>query len=508
MIIGLDGKPLSSKQKYRARASGFSNSAASITKPVFKGWDWSGGSPDDDIVANLSIIRQRSRQLTMEAPIIAGLYKTLTTNVVGDGLRPEPTPDVDYLNMSPEDARKWKADTLRFWKIFAESIDCDAYRRDNFYELTRLILRSQLESGDCFVTLPSFSRTNGIFDLKVQVIESDCVCDPLDGAGTEYIDLGNDIYGGVELSEYGEVLAYWFYTGHPLAHRKTYRSNSYDRSRWTRIPAFGEETGIQNVLHLMETVRPNQRRGIPLIAPVVELALTLDRYMKAEAIAAQIQAMFTLIITSENPESVAGEMGSIFGDTTGSDDDSFVELGPGIVQYARPGESVTPVNPSRPTTSFEPFINSVLQQAGPSLGMPYELLVQKFDSSYSASRAALNMASSNFKVVRSGLVKDFCQPVYDAFMDEAVARGYIDAPGYFENSITRKAYLKTMWNGPGIPQIDPVKEVRAYQMAIDAGLTSRSQASRLYNGSDYHQNIAELGLEREEAKRHGIIFED
>jgi len=99
--------------------SGYSQSAANLTKPVFKGWEWQGGSPDDDIIANLPIIRQRSRQLSMEAPIIAGLYETKTTNTVGSGLRLEPTPDADYLNMSPQDAQKWKSQVMRTWEMFA-----------------------------------------------------------------------------------------------------------------------------------------------------------------------------------------------------------------------------------------------------------------------------------------------------------------------------------------------------------------------------------------------------
>ena len=97
------------KTSNRILASGYSHSAASLTKPVFKGWEWNGGSPDDDIVANLPIIRQRSRQLTMDAPIIAGLYRTMTTHVVGDGLKPEPTPDAEFLGMDESDIKKFKA---------------------------------------------------------------------------------------------------------------------------------------------------------------------------------------------------------------------------------------------------------------------------------------------------------------------------------------------------------------------------------------------------------------
>jgi lambda family phage portal protein len=242
----------------------------------------------------------------------------------------------------------------------------------------------------------------------------------------------------------------------------------------------------------MESDRPGQRRGVPIIALVVELALTLDRYIKAEVIAAQIQAMFTLVVTSENPGAVTGEMENLEGDegerlTDG--DDNLIALGNGIVQYARPGEKVEPVNPSRPTTSFEPFIKSCLQMMGPSVGVPYELLVQLYQSSFSAIQAANNVAQSNFKVKRSGLVHDFCQPIYEAFMHEAVMRGWINAPGYFDDVVTKRAYTRAKWNGPGMPHIDLGKSAANYEKLTALGYATVSEATSELTGGNYYENI-------------------
>ncbi|MCL2210791.1 MAG: phage portal protein [Treponema sp.] len=506
VILDQYGKPIS-RINNRHLASGYSHSAASLTKPVYKGWDWQGGSPDDDIVANLPIIRQRSRQLTMDAPVIKGLYRTLATNVVGDGLRPEPTPDAEFLGMDLEAVKKFKANVIRLWEAFAESKSCDVRHRDNFYELTRLAFRSQQESGDVFVTMPRIERRNSMFALNIQIIEADCCADPdnYDRKGHE----DNDIFGGVEVSPWGNVLGYWFYTGHPLAKRKTrtYRHNGNVYPRWMFIPAYGEETGLPNVLHIMESERPGQRRGIPLVAPIVELALTLDRYIKAEAIAAQIQAMFTLVITSENPEGMAGEMEAMTGDEgrrVTDDDDSLLALGNGIVQYARPGEEPKAIQATRPTTSFEPFIKANLEMLGPAVGVPYELLLQSYKSSFSASQAAMNNARSNFKVVRAGLVGDFCHPIWQTFMDECVIRGWIDAPGYFDNTIMRNAYTRAKWNGPGMPQIDLGKSAGNYEKLVSLGFATASEATSELTGGNYYENIQERGREIAAAKDAGL----
>jgi lambda family phage portal protein len=442
----------------------------------------------------------------MEAPVIAGLYRTLTSNVIGDGLRPEPTPDAEYLGMESDDVKRFKDQVLRLWESFAESPNCDCYRRDNFYELQRLAFRAQLESGDCFVTFPRFERHSAPFLLKVQVVEADCVMTPEGQERVEHEALGNDVLGGVEISEWGHVVGYWFYTGpHKNAtYRRSWHTKTASRPRWIFIPAYGAETGMPNVLHLMETIRPGQRRGIPLIAPVIELALTLDRYMKAEAIAAQIQAMFTLIVTSENPEAAAGEMEDLANQESADGDDSLISLGNGIVQYARPGEQVTPVNPSRPSTAFQPFVDSTIQQIGPPVGMPYEMLVQKFQSSYSASMGAMNMARVEIKIRRSGFINDFCRPSYQFLLDEAVMRGLLDAPGYFDNPLTRRAYTRAKWNGPGLPQMDFLKEVQGWRDAISVGFATASQATSELNGGDYMENLSVRSREIEAAKAAGL----
>jgi lambda family phage portal protein len=283
--------------------------------------------------------------------------------------------------------------------------------------------------------------------------------------------------------------------------------NTASKPRWIFIPAFGSETGQPNVLHLMETVRPGQRRGIPLIAPVIELALTLDRYIKSESLAAQIQALFTLVVTSENPTAMMGEMLNMENDDgkiLTDDNESLIALGPGIVQYTRPGEKVEAVNPSRPNASFEPFVNSVIQQMGPATGMPYELLVQKFQASYSASMGAMNMARSDLRVKRSGIIVDFCDPIFLAFMDEAVAMGYLYAPGYFDNAMTRWASTRAKWNGPGLPQMDFYKEVQAWEKAVALGFATASQATSELNGGDYMENLSVREREIEAATAAGL----
>jgi len=506
VILDEYGRPFT-KMSNRYLASGFSHSAASLSKPIFKGWEFKGGSPDDDIVANLPVMRQRCRQIGMEDSVFSGMYDTLSSYTVGTGLIPQPVPDEDYLmerGVSQEDIKKFKSNALRCWEAFAEKPHCDVYHRDNLYELMDLACRAADESGDVFITMPRFERHNALFDLKIQVVEADCVADPdgLDRLKAEERD--HDIYGGVEISQWGEVKGYWFYTGHPLANRRrTFTHNSMKFPRWVFIPAYGVETGEPLVLHIMHSVRPGQRRGIPILAPCLEMALLLSQYMKAEATSARIQALFTLVVTSDNPDGVIGEMLKMEGDKLTGGDDSLIALGDGVVQYARPGEKVEAVNPSRPTSSFGPFMETGLTSIGAST-LPYEMLMKKYGQSFSATKAANAIATTKFKIRRGRFVGDFCQPVYCAMTDEAIMKGYNYAPGYFDDPLMRLAWQRCKWSGIGMPQVDLKDAAATAEKLVSLSLSTASEQTSELVGSDYFENLAVRKREIEAARAAGL----
>lgn len=74
---------------------------------------------------------------------------------------------------------------------------------------------------------------------------------------------------------------------------------------------------------------------------------------------------------------------------------------------------------------------------------------------------------------RAWFVADFCQPIYEEWLSEAVAKGRIKAPGFFTDPIIKDAYCSAEWTGPSAGQLDPTKEVEAaekgYKVAIPQG---------------------------------------
>lgn len=203
----------------------------------------SGQDADDDIVANLPTLRDRSRDLYMGGGFAAGALKTIRTNVVGSGLMLSALPDAKFLGLSDDEARAWRENVEREWNLFASDVNCDAERRQNFYQLQSLVLLSAIMSGDVFVYMPIIKRAGVPYDLCIGLIEADRVCDPIP------YPVGKNVWGGVELGQYGETVAYYVAKYHPGS---TLPLNvKSPLQEWKRVLAFGRTTGRKNVLHIM-----------------------------------------------------------------------------------------------------------------------------------------------------------------------------------------------------------------------------------------------------------------
>lgn len=471
------------------RNQGYGNHGASTYKKSLEGWIAHSGSVLEDIERNIPKLRERSRDLYMGAPLATGALKTIRTSVVGTGLRLNPQIDYEFLGMTADEGSEWEDKVEREFSLWAESLDCDAHRMNDFYDLQQLAFLSQLMSGDCFALLPVIPRPNMPYDIRIQIIEADRVCNPMD----RVID-GEKIVNGVEIGKHGEVVAYYIAQEHPS-------SVLTGKQSWKRVPKFGPKTGRPNILHLMESERPEQRRGVPILAPIIESLKQLARYTEAELMAAVVSGMFTIFIQSKTPSE--SQLGQAIPDDEQlyEDDESVYELGNGSIVALGENEEANAVNPGRPNQAFDGFVTSICRQIGAALEIPYEVLLKHFTSSYSASRGALLEAWKMYKMRRKWLIADFCQPIYEEWLAEAVAKGRIYAPGFFDDPIIRKAYCGAEWIGPSQGQIDPLKEVNAAIRRVEAGFSTRTQETiELGNGDfvrNHHERVREEKLRKE-----------
>jgi len=471
---------------------------ARTNRRAMQQWKLRNNSADADIIFDLPVMRDRCRDLARNAPVATGAIGTVVQNVIGTGLQLQSQIEPEVLGITEDEATTWQTKTEREFRLFAESVECDITRQQTFYGLQALAFRSALESGDLISLLPMVKTPTDRmpYTLRVQLIEADRLSNP-------YMQRNTVTFaGGVEMDEAGAPIAYHIMKQHP---------GSIDRSQaqiWDRYEAFGTQlTKRRNVIHLFERTRPGQTRGVPYLAPVIETIKQLDRYTEAEIMATVVAAMFTVFIKTEESEDIAPVLPGMNGQSAGgkSGTDENVGLMPGAVVDLNPGEDITIANPNRPNSGYDLFVQSILRQIGIALGLPFEVLIKHFTASYSASRAALLDAWRFFRNRRAWMSDGFCQPIYEAWMDESVSIGRISAPGYFDKPAIRAAYLQAAWVGDSPMQIDPVKEADAAAKRLDIGVSTLTQETTALTGGVWSDNHRMQVKERKQRAADGLI---
>ncbi len=327
------------------------------------------------------------------------------------------------------------------------------------------------------------------YDLRIQLVEADRISNPKKyNSYSMEIKLGNGnkIINGIEINSIGEVVAYYICNKYP---------NDSGVKEWTRVEAFGERTGNKNVIQIMEGERADQYRGVPYLAPVIESLKQITRYAEAEIMTAVVSTMLSVFIEMEKGESFDDGFGGDDDDDESVPQNNDYKLGTGTFNRLNPGEKISTVDPNRPNVNFDAFVRAMCKQIGGALEIPHEMILKDFNSSYSASRAALLEAWKAFRMRRTWFANDFCQPIYEIFLSEAVAKGRIKAPGFFRDPLIKRAYCGCEWNGPAQGQIDPVKEVKAAGMRVEYGFSTREQETMQLTGGDFDRNIPQLELE-------------
>jgi capsid protein len=104
-------------------------------------------------------------------------------------------------------------------------------------------------------------------------------------------------------------------------------------------------------------------------------------------------------------------------------------------------------------------------------------------------------AWEGFKVRRNWFVGAFCQPIYEVWLAEAVARGRVKAPGFFDDPLVREAWCGSRWIGPVQGQLDPLKEAKAAITLIDRGIKTHEQVCMEMSGGDWEENVEQLARE-------------
>ena len=466
---------------------------ASRSRRSMSSWNPGANDADGDVLSDLPVLRERSRDSVRNNALASGAINTAVTGTIGIGSTLKAQVDQEVLAMSDEDADAWENNTQREWKLFWNSFEVDAARRLTGADLEELYFRSVLENGDTFALMPSIPRRGVPYSMKVQLIEADRVTNK--GNKADSLDMS----GGIGRSKSGAPLEYHILTTHPG------NTTAGTRQEWQTIRAFGRETGRKNIIHGYRQLRIGQNRGVPYLSTVIELLKQLTRYTEAELMAAVVSSMFTVFIKSSNDQGFPQTTTtSDFGQNAANEE---MKLGTGAIVGLGMNEEISTANPGRPNTAYDPFVMGILRQIGSQLEIPFEVLIKHFTASFSASRAALLEVAKFFRCRQSWTERTFLNVVYENWMMEAVAIGRISAPGFLSDPLLRQAYLGKEWIWMPMGAIDEVKQIKAARERIDSGVSTIERETIEINGGSWDRNHKQSEKEVKARTDDGLIVD-
>jgi len=383
----------------------------------------------------------RSRELVVTNGYAANACEAFASNLVGDGIKP---------SSLIEDAGL-RDRVQRLWLAWTDEADADGLT--DFYGLQAMVAREMFVAGECFVRLRPRRAEDGLLvPIQLQLLQSEML--PFDK--TEAAANGNRIRCGIEFDAIGRRVAYHFRRRHP--------GDSTDQGMITpetvRIPA-------EDVLHIYRPIDAGQIRGLPHVAPAMVRLFLLDQYDDAELDRKKTAAMFAGFITKTAPEE------QLMGEIEATDDSgATVSLEPGTLQVLLPGEDVKFSSPADVGGGYEAFQYRTLLSVSASLGLPYHLVTGDVrQANYSSLRAELVEFRRRVEQLQHGVIAhQLCRPVWARWLETAVLSGALDLPDFARSSAR---YRPVNWIPPRWDWVDPLKDIQAQVLAMEAGIISR-----------------------------------
>jgi lambda family phage portal protein len=447
--------------------------AASAANSAFENFITAVTSADSSVdYGDREKLIAQSHAYIRDIPIASGILKRICDHAVGEhGLLCRPKIDQEFLNLSKQEARDWQRKTAKEWRYFSESKDCDYNRINNFGEQVYNTLFSELEGGDCFTLLLNEKNNFSDYNLKFQLLEGEQVSNP------NFSSNSSELMYGVGKDRKGVPIQYYFQETHP-------GENTNRKYVWEARKIYNS-LGRRVILHHFQQARPGQTRGIPLLATVSEKMLNLGTLSRAELLASVLNSYYTLIFKGDKKD-LARKKTAPTSSTT-QQPQNKQKLGSGTILEVPRNVEIQSFDPQRPNQNYKSFFDANLGEIGAATGVPKSMILMWYDRSYSASTGEVLLAWRFFSAMRVHMAVNKCQPCYEAFLDEAVSKGRIVAPGYFSDPRIRRAYTGSaydQWVGPKMPAMDVLKEAKAEAVRINE-LQIKSR----------EQSVAELGLD-------------
>ncbi|MDQ0317715.1 phage portal protein [Amorphus orientalis] len=484
-------------------------------------WSPSMGSADFDILDDKEVLDARSRDAIRNDAYTRAGADIRKDNIVGSLYMLNAKPNAEVLGLDEVWAEEFQQEVEAKFTLWAESINnwVDASRRNNFTDLVRLAVGLDMMAGEVLAVGEWEKDQPRPFKTAVQMVDTDRLSTP------PTVFSNDNVRGGIRRNRKGQPVGYYIRKAHPTDHRTRLEAH-----QWRYVPT-RKPWGRQQVIHIYETFRPDQSRGVAAMVSALKETRIAKKFRDVMLQNAVVNATYAATIESDlDTEKVFEALGG----GRGGDDwpKQFNKYAGGYlgalskymenaknadlngvrIPHLFPGSKLRlqPAGQGGPLgTEFEA---SLLRYLAANLGVSYEQLSRDFSkTNYSSMKGALNETEKGMRARKRSTADRFATHIFWMWLEEAIAFGEIfslprRAPNYWDG-LNREAYGACEWIGASRGQIDELKETQAAVLRMRAGLSTREEEhARL--GKDWRRVLSQLAREKKEIERLGLNLDE
>ena len=471
-------------------ATPYTNPKATTLESSFM--PWYSSDPNQFYSAYQNMSQHESEAMYRQFPLGKMIIDAQTRMVIGKGLTPMSAPESDITKWDRETTERFTRQAEAYWRLVTGSRNYDWYGKNDFKQLQQIAFKNILIEGDTLVHRGFRKLRGGLTVPYLQLISGRMV--------TQNYRVDNqNMTGGVYIDPN---------TGRETAYAIRIIGQDLEDTLATRmVKRYNPRTGrLEFDLIQLQKSDPGLIRGIPLLTALRGSILGLGKYQDNHLLQSVVQNMFSVFIEKEEDTEGPKLLDKLAGVGATPDpiDPGKINLRSGNVIPLNPKEHAVVVQRQAQGEDYSKYVTANIEIIAGACGLSAETVLNRYNASFSASRATIAATEKNNEILREEFIQKFCEPVWEQIIDTGVLQGHIEAPGYLEDPMLRKAALATTWTGPTPAQVDPVKEVNAYIAAIGAGLCTHEYAIRRLYGMDVEEVTERLAKEKADYESKGI----
>lgn len=458
--------------------------AGASTSRILQDWTTLLRAADEEVKRDGAKLRGRGREIYRNNPLGRQYGRLCDLNIVGaDGPKHRPRIRDNSGKLSKLNAPVKEG--------FAEWSEVAALNgKDSLVAMQHQLAPSSRIEGEMLVRKWTGPQVDNDFGIALEAIDPD----QLDH--TYNIDRGDDsnvVSMGIEYDRHRKPVAYHIYDD-PF---------SYARQRKrVRIDA-------REIIHVFDPNRANQGRGVTDFHAVMMSLHLLGAYAEYALIAARTHAAKPIIWKRIQGDTI-GTMTEAPKDANGNTIRPIEDLEPGMFGFAPEGYEPADVHIEYPSIEFESFIGVHERYVSSGLGVGLAALTGDLSkTSFSSARTGTLLERDTWRTMQSWWCREFMQPVYRAWLREAILIGGETGgrKGLVLDSRDFRRLYASVFIPRGYDYVNPLQDANAVIALITHGLWSRHRAADELQ-LDIEDLFDELQLEDQMAAKRGITIVD